>query len=116
MAKYAGMIGFAKNVEVESGDYEDVVTERRYRGDILRNNQKFAVGGTTSGELRITNQFSILADNYAFDHISEIRYLEWRGNRWIVDYIDIEYPRLVMTIGGLYNGPQAGIAEDPRSN
>lgn len=112
MAKYKGLIGFVRNEERESGIWEDVVTEKKYRGDILKNNQRFNVGNTTSGELKITNQFSIVGNSYAFDHISDIRYLEWRGNRWVVDTVEIEYPRLVMTIGGLYNGPQATTTED----
>lgn len=112
MAKYKGIIGFVSNEEIEPGITEDVVTEKKYRGDILKNNQRFNVGTTTSGELKITNQFSIVGNSYAFDHVSDIRYLEWRGNRWVVDTVDIEYPRLVMTIGGLYNGPQATTTDD----
>lgn len=112
MDKFIGMIGFVSNVEIEDGITEDEVTERKYRGDILKNNQRFNTTNTTSGEIKISNRFSIIADSYAFDHIADIRYLTWRGNRWIVEYIDIEYPRLVMSIGGLYNGPQAGTAED----
>lgn len=113
MSKYVGMIGFGMNRETEPGVWEDEVIERKYRGDILKNNQHFAVGGTTSGELRISNHFSILCDSFAFDHVSDIRYLEWRGNRWMVDSIEIEYPRLIMTIGGIYNGPQATVTGTP---
>ena len=114
MSKYVGLIGFVHNEEIEPGIYEDIVIEKKYRGDITKNYQKFAVGNTISGEVQITNQFSILGNKFAFDHVSDIRYLEWRGNRWVVDSIDIEYPRLILTVGGLYNGPQARIAEDPR--
>lgn len=112
MTKYKGLIGFVSNEEIEPGIWEDVVTEKKYRGEILKNNQHFAVANTTSGELKITNQFSIVGNSYAFDHVSDIRYLEWRGNRWVVDTVDIEYPRLVITIGGLYNGPQATTTDD----
>lgn len=116
MAKYVGMIGFVRNEEIEPGIWEDVVTEKKYRGDILKNNQRFAVSTSIEGELKITNQFSIIGNSYAFDHVSDIRYLEWRGNRWVVDTVEIEYPRLVMTIGGLYNGPQASTTEDVGGN
>ena len=112
MAKYKGLIGFVSNEEIEPGIWEDVVTEKKHRGEILKNNQRFAVANTTSGELKITNQFSIVGTSYAFDHISDIRYLEWRGNRWVVDTVGIEYPRLVITIGGLYNGPKATTTDD----
>lgn len=113
MDKYSGLIGFVRNYEKEPGIWEDEVTEKHYTGDILKNNQRFAVSNTTSGEIKITNQFSIMGNSYAFDHVSDIRYLEWRGNRWIIETIELQYPRLVMTIGGLYNGPQATVTEDP---
>lgn len=113
MNKYSGIIGFGKNMEIEPGLFEDIITERPYRGDILKNRDRFNVSNTTSGDLKITNQFSIIGDKYAFDHVSEIRYLDWHNTRWIVESIEIEYPRLVMTIGGIYNGPQAKTADNP---
>lgn len=117
MDKYAGIIGFVRNYKKEPGVYEDEVTERKYRGDILRNNQRFNTSNTISGDIKITNQFSIMADRYAWDHVSDIRYLVWRKNRWIIEDVDIsQYPRLIVSIGGIYNGPQATIADNPGSD
>ena len=113
MNKYCGIIGFGSNQEIQPGVYDDVITERHYHGDIQKNRDRFNVSNTTSGELKITNQFSIVGDKYMFDHVSEIRYLEWHGTRWVVESVEIEYPRLVMNVGGIYNGPQARTADNP---
>jgi hypothetical protein len=113
MSKYSGMIGFVRNYEKEPGIWEDEVTEKKYTGDILKNNQRFSVGSTITGDVKITNVFSIMGNKYAFDHVSDIRYLEWRGNRWVVESIELNYPRLEMTIGGIYNGPQTTTTNNP---
>lgn len=110
--KFSGFIGFVANTEIEPGIFEDVVTERKYKGEILKNNQHLQVDTTTSGNFRITNHFSIVGDRYAFDHIGDIRYLVWRGTRWLVADVELAHPRLDITIGGLYNGPQADSSDD----
>lgn len=112
MALFRGIIGFVENTEVEDCEWEDVVTPRYYTGTIIKNNQQFLTADTVSGNLQITNTFSIFGDSYMFSHISNIRYLEWRGQRWIVTTVDLEFPRVNMTIGGIYNGPQPN-AEEP---
>lgn len=110
MGKYSGMIGFATNVEKEPSIYDDVITEQKYYGDILENNSKFIVSDNLSGDVQITNQFSIVGDSFAFQNYTDIRYLTWKGKRWIVTFVKEQYPRLVLTIGGIYNGqtPETG--------
>lgn len=110
--KFSGFIGFVANIETVPGVCEDVVTERKYRGDILKNNQRFSVGATVNGDLRISNHFSIVGDRYAFDHIRDIRYLVWSGTRWIIETVELAHPRLEIDIGGIYNGPQSDSSDD----
>lgn len=117
MDKFSGKIGFVSNEEIEPGIWEDIVTEKPYRGEIRKNHQNFNVTDTTSGEIKITNLFSIMGNSYAFAHVSDIRYLVWRGNRWLIDTIELRYPRLEITLkGGLYNGPQVTTTDDPASD
>lgn len=116
MSKFSTTIGFGVNTEVQPGVYEDLITERNYRGDILRNNQRFAVQEIKLGDVQITNTFSVVGDSYAFSHITEIKYLKWQGNCWLVNTVDMEYPRINMTIGGLYNGPQGESSEYSRED
>ena len=104
MGKYSGMIGFGRNTEVEPDIWRDVITERKYNGDIVSDNRRFNFGDTLSGNITFTNQFSIVGDTYLFDHMPDIRYITWKGNRWTVSSADEHYPRVTISIGGLYNG------------
>lgn len=105
MGKYSGFIGFAENREVEPSIWEDVITERHYYGDIVRNVSRYNQNNTLSGENLITNSFSIMGDTFAFQNYTKIRYLTWQHTRWVVTSIEEQYPRLIMNIGGIYNGP-----------
>ena len=104
MGKYSGMIGFAENQEVATDIYDDVITERHYYGDIVRNTSRWSQADTLSGDLQINNQFSIMGDTYAFENYDNIRYLTWKNNRWTVTSVEEQFPRLIISIGGIYNG------------
>lgn len=110
MNKYYGAIGFAITKEDPPGSdiwVEDIV-EHRYFGDVLRNMQRTQVGDRINGNPMITNKISILADPYAFYHYQYIRYAEWNGAKWNVTDIEVSYPRLILTLGGLYNEQSDG--------
>lgn len=106
MARYSGKIGYVESVEstTEPGIWNNVVTERHYYGDVLRNTR--GLSGTENGindDVSVSNQFSIIADAYARDHFFNIRYLTWQNSKWKVTNVEVLRPRLVLTIGGLYN-------------
>lgn len=105
MAKFKGVIGFAESVEKEPGIYvEDIVT-RPYRGDILYNRRRLESSGGVNSNINVSNEISILADAYATDHFHAMRYVEYGGAKWNVSNVDAtKRPRLVLTLGGLYNG------------
>lgn len=105
MAKYYGVIGYAETVEKAKGVWEDSIVERVYSGDILRNNRRFQSGEKLNNDLEVTNEFSIVCDPYAQQNFHNIRYISWMGSRWIVRTVEVEFPRLRLTIGGIYNGP-----------
>lgn len=107
MAKYYGSVGYVETVETVPGVWEEVATERKYVGDILRNKKSFQSGENLNDNLNVNNQFSIVADPYAIDHFFAIRYIEWQGVLWKVTDVDVEYPRLLLSIGGVYNGLKA---------
>lgn len=105
MAKFRGIVGFATTVEKEPGVHCEDVLQRTYSGDILRNNRRLESSGNINDNINISNEISILADEYAFHHFYAIRYVEFRGAKWKVTSVDAtKRPRLVMTLGGLYNG------------
>lgn len=104
MAKFYGAIGFAIMEETKPGVYEENITERYYYGDIFKNFRNYQQSGNVNDNVNISNQISIISDFFGNQHYSEIRYVELNGTRWKVTSIDIQYPRLVLSVGGVYNG------------
>ena len=107
MAKYYGKIGYYDYTETAPGVHTKIITERSYKGDLIRNTKKFQNSGYVNDNISISNQISIVADPYAFKNFHKIQYVEWMGNKWTVSDIEVQYPRLVLSIGGIYNGEQA---------
>jgi hypothetical protein len=107
MAKWYGVIGYAETVETEPGDWEEKITERSYFGDIIRNSRMLQNSGEINDNINISNQISIVADPYASSHIYAMRYIEFQNTKWKVSNVDVQYPRLILSLGGIYNGEQA---------
>jgi len=116
MPKFYGPVGYAEPRE-GTGDHEgiveDVMVEHFYYGDVLRNTRKWESGSDILNNLRINNQISIVADAYAYEHFFTIKYVKYMGAYWEVTNVEPLRPRLLLTIGGVYNGPTAGSASSP---
>ena len=104
MGKFYGTVGYVESVETVPGIWEAKIEERKYRGDVLRHITKWDNGQKINDDVNINNEIHILADPYAYSHLSSIRYVEYMGAKWKVTNVTVERPRLVLTIGGLYNG------------
>lgn len=106
MAKFYGVIGYAEQqVETAPGVWEDQITERSYAGDLVRNaNRWSASSDSTNDNLNINNQISIISDPYAKQNFHQMKYVEFMGAKWRITSVDVQYPRLILTIGGVYNG------------
>ena len=106
MAKFYGAIGFV--VDTESAEHPSVVyeepVERFYKGDLLKNNRRLENSEELNDNVTISNQISIVADPYAYSHIFAMRYVKWMGGVWKVSSVDVEPPRLILALGGVYNG------------
>lgn len=110
MAKYFGEIGYAETVEIRPGVWEDVITERRYYGDIVRNTRRLQDGEGLNPDITVQNSISVVADPYANNHFFAIRYIRWAGALWTVSDVEVKSPRLILRLGGVYNGPTPGVA------
>ena len=112
MAKYFGNIGFATQVETSPGIWEDAIVDRPYKGDILRNNRRYDNGDSINDNLSLSNTFSIVSDAYLYSHIPAMRYLEYLGSKFKITSVDIERPRVNISVGGAYvsGEPQTGLA------
>lgn len=107
MAKFYGAIGFGAQQEIpeDSGNWKLVVTERKLYGDILQNSKRDQENGEVLKEITLQNSISVVADAYASEHFFAIKYVEWAGARWTVTDVKVEGPRLILRLGGVYNGP-----------
>lgn len=104
MAKFYGTIGYAATVEVEPGIWEEQITERPYYGDLIRNTRKLQSSNSINDDINIANEISILSDPYAINHFYSMRYVEFMGAKWKISNVEVQYPRLILEIGGVYNG------------
>ncbi|ATN93659.1 hypothetical protein SEA_SCAP1_10 [Streptomyces phage Scap1] len=108
MAKFSGKVGYGPTtVETAPGVWNEVIVEREYVGDIVRNVRKLQTGESVNDDLSVDNSISIVADAYAGEHFFAIRYVMWAGTRWKVSNVEVQSPRLLLRLGGVYNGPTA---------
>ena len=107
MAKFYGKVGYGEVDDKGNGVHELVITERDYYGDVLRNTRRLENGEKVNDDLSVSNTISIMADPYANDHFFAIRYVVWMGTLWIVTDVEVQSPRLLLRLGGVYNGPTA---------
>ena len=104
MAKFYGAIGFAESVETRPGVHMEQIVERKYFGDLIRNTRRLQSADQLNDNINIANEISIVADPYANEHFYEMRYIEFQGAKWKVSNVEVKFPRLILTVGGLYNG------------
>lgn len=108
MAKFFGVVGYANTVESKEspGVWIKEITEREYYGDVMKISRKLQGSGGINDNVDINNEISIVADPFAYENFSNIRYVEWLGVKWKVAKTTINTPRLIMSIGGVYNGDE----------
>lgn len=104
MAKFCGKIGFIETQETSPGVWTETVIERIYYGDLLRNTRRWDSSEYLNDNLSISNQISIVADPYAYENFHSIKYAEFMNAKWKVISVDVQYPRLILDLGGVYNG------------
>ena len=104
MAKFYGKIGYAETLKTAPGVYEDVITEREYFGDLIRNTRRLQSSDKVNDDINISNEISIVSDPFAVQNFHSMRYVEFMGAKWKITNVEVQYPRLILTIGGLYNG------------
>ena len=100
--KWHGEIGYAETVETEPGIWVEQITERHHYGDVVRNTRMLQSADQVNDNINISNSISIVANPYANQNFHNIRYITFMGTKWKVSNIDVQYPRLILTLGGLY--------------
>ena len=104
MAKFYGPIGYAIPVETEPGIWDDEITERIYAGDLTRNTSRWSTNpNSTNDDLNISNMISIISDPFANENFHSMKYIGFMGKKWKITNVEIQYPRLKLTVGGVFN-------------
>lgn len=117
MAKFYGKIGFVKTSDDGYGVWTPKVIEKEYVGDILKNMRRWDTpSDNINDNLNLNNSISIIADDFALNNCSFIKYVEWMGSLWNISTIEIQRPRLILTIGGVYNGPEPDTESEDESS
>lgn len=106
MAKFSGPIGYAVTEETRPGVWEERITERYYRGDVTRNTRRLQSSDKLNDDIEISNEISILADPFANGNFHAMRYVGFMGAKWKISNVEVQYPRLILTLGGVYNESQ----------
>ena len=107
MAKWFGKIGYAETVETAPGVWAEHIVEREYYGDLNKNTRRLQSTDQLNDNINISNELSIISDPYAMENFHAMRYAEFMGAKWKISDVEVLYPRLRLTLGGLYNGEQA---------
>ena len=106
MAKYHGEITYAWTEEdaENPGNWVERVVVKPYDGDVIREKRVNQSGDKVNDDLTLSNRISILANPYACQNFHRIRCVSWMGAKWKVTSAEVLYPRLILEIGGVYNG------------
>ena len=106
MAKFYGKVGFGTTVETSPDIWVPQIKELFYYGDVVRRTQRWQSGDKVNDDWTVNQDISIVADPFAIEHFFEIRYVVWRGVAW----------KLILSLGGVYNGEQAGSEPDVQTD
>jgi hypothetical protein len=113
MARFFGVIGYGTTEKKAPGSWDDVITEISYYGDVIKDTRQLKEGESVNDDITVRNSISIVADAYANEHIFAIRYVEWSGILWKVSDVEVQSPRLLLRLGGVYHGPTASAPTTP---
>ena len=113
MARFYGKVGYGEDEDQGNGVHQLVITERNAFGDVVRNSRRNDQAEKVNDDLSVSNSISIVADTYANEHFFAIRYVEWAGTLWRVTEVEVASPRLILRLGGVYNGPTYVPPTDP---
>ncbi len=104
MARFCGQIGYVKTIESEPGVWTEELSERTYYGDTIRNSRSINSANDINDSVNVTNSISIVADPYAKENFQYMKYVTFMGVKWKINSATIEYPRITLNMGGVYNG------------
>lgn len=103
MARWYGTIGYAEVTETSPGVWTETIVPREYYGDLNRNIRHISSNDKVNEDISVNNELSIVSDPYALENFYQMRYAEFMGVKWKVSSVEVRYPRLILSLGGVYN-------------
>ena len=110
--KFYGPVGYGFTEEKAPGVWVSNIVEYSYYGDVIRNSRKLDNGDKVNDDISVGNSISIIADAYANEHFFAMKYVKWAGVLWKVSDVTVESPRLILRLGGVYDGPTVEAPSD----
>lgn len=107
MGKWYGRIGYANRAETRPGVWESEITERDYFGDVVRNTRRLQTANQLNDDINVANEISIVADPFAYNNFHSMLYIEYMGVKWKITNVEVQHPRLILTLGGVCNVDEA---------
>lgn len=106
--RFYGAVGYATSQEGVPGVWSDTITEKFYYGDVIRQSRRLdpppTVPPQENSDISLENSFSIVADETAYANWKTMRYVVWEGTAWRISNVEVRRPRLILTVGGIWNG------------
>ena len=104
--KICSEVGYVVQQETEPGVWEQTIVKRKHYGELVRNSSKFQTAEGVNDNINISTEISIVADAFANENFYNMRYIEFMGVKWKITNVEVQYPRLILSLGGLYTDGQ----------
>lgn len=104
MAKFTGLVGYVTPTETSPGIWQSIPVERKMRGDVFRLASSVVGDGKINDDVDIQQRISLVADPFAYENFSNLKYVTYMGVKWKVTGVEVQRPRLILTLGGVWNG------------
>lgn len=111
MARFFDKVGFGFPGETVDGVWSDNITERAYTGDVLSVTRSMEESDKVNDDYRAQHRISIVADAFALENFALIKYVYWMKTYWKVPSVSVERPRLILNLGGVYDGPRPEVVD-----
>lgn len=106
MTRFSGVIGYSEQADFKDGVWEEsAIVEKHYFGNVQRVARGLQNDSKVLPDITVSNTISVVADAYAYNNFFNIKYVEWSGTKWVVNNVEVRRPRLILSLGGVYNGP-----------
>ena len=109
--KWYGKVGYLLETETSPGVWKPTWNIKHYYGDAYKSptsrweNIPLNIGNTINKMPMLKVDISILADPFAYENFTKIKYIEYMGQLYTVTSIVPQRPRITLSIGELYLGP-----------